>query len=47
MFKKWGMIQDWEKKNKKHFHSVKIGNDILIYINIILVFQINIDYARC
>ena len=25
--------KDWEKKNKKHFHSVKIGNDILIYIN--------------
>ena len=23
----------WEKNNKKHFHSVEIGNDILIYIN--------------
>ena len=26
--------RDWEKNNKKHFHNVEIGNDILIYINI-------------
>ena len=23
----------WEKNNKKHFYSVEIGNDILIYIS--------------
>ena len=39
--------RDWEKNNKKHFHSVDIGNDILIYINIKRVFQIEIDHTRC
>ena len=37
--------RDWEKNNKKHFHSVEIGNDILIFINIKRVFQIEIDYT--
>ena len=37
--------RDWKKKNKKQFPSVEIGNDILIYINIKRVFQIDIDYA--
>ena len=31
-------IRDWGKNNKKHFHSVEIGNDILIYIKIKQVF---------
>ena len=39
--------RDWEKNNKKHFQSVEIGNDILIYINIKRVFQMEIDYTRC
>ena len=26
--------REWEKNNKKHFHSVQLGNYILIYINI-------------
>ena len=26
--------RDWEKNKKKHFHSVEIGNDILVFINI-------------
>ena len=26
--------RDLENNNKKHFHSIEIGNDILIYINI-------------
>ena len=30
--------RDWGKNNKKHFHSVEIGNDILIYIKIKQVF---------
>ena len=30
--------RDWEKKNKKHFHSVEIQNDILNCINIKRVF---------
>ena len=53
MHKKWRMFQfffftrDWEKSNKKCVHSVEIGNDILIYINIKRVFQMKIDYARC
>ena len=32
------LIREWEKNNEKHFHSVEIGNDILIYINIKRVF---------
>ena len=39
--------RDWKKSNKKQFPSVEIGNDILIYINIKRVFQIDIDYTRC
>ena len=39
--------RDWKKNNKKQFPSVEIGNDILIYINIKRVFQIDIDYTRC
>ena len=39
--------RDWEKNNKKHFHSVEIGNDILIYINIKRLFQMGINYTRC
>ena len=31
-------FRDWEKNNKKIFHSVEIGNDIHIYINIKRVF---------
>ena len=42
MCKKWGMFHSFykrlEKNNKKHLHSVKTGNDILIYINIKQVF---------
>ena len=30
--------RDWEKKNKKHFQSVAIENDILVFINIKRVF---------
>ena len=52
MYKKWGMYlfflqKDWERNNKKHFRRVEIRNDILIYINIKLVFQMEIDYTRC
>ena len=39
--------RDCERNNKKHFQSVEIGNDILIYINIKRVFQMEIDYTRC
>ena len=35
------------EKQEKHFHSVEIGNDILIYINIKQVFQMKIDQASC
>ena len=35
--------RDWEKNNKKYFQSVEIGNDILIYINLKRVFQVEID----
>ena len=49
MYKKWRMChfftRDWEKNNKKHFQSTEIGNDVLIYINIKLVFQMEIDYT--
>ena len=38
--------RDREKNNKKHFLSVEIGNEILMYINIKQVFQIEIDYTR-
>ena len=31
-------IRGYEKNKKKHFHSVEIGNYILIYINIKIVF---------
>ena len=38
MSKKWRIFhfftRDWEKNNKKHFHSVEIGNNILIYVKI-------------
>ena len=30
--------RDWEKNKKKHFHSVEIGNDIFVFINIKRVF---------
>ena len=30
--------RDWEKNNKKYFHSVEIGNYILTYINTKRVF---------
>ena len=30
--------RDWGKNNKEHFHSVEIGNDIFIYINVKQVF---------
>ena len=50
MYKKWGMFhfftRDGEKNNKKHFHSIEIGNDI-IYINIKRVLQMEIDYTHC
>ena len=26
--------RDWKKNNRKQFPSVKVGNDVLIYINI-------------
>ena len=42
MYKKWRIFlfftRDWEKNNKNHFHSVEIGNDVVIYINIKQVF---------
>ena len=38
--------RDWEKNNKKHFYSVEVGNDILIYINIKRVFQMEINYTH-
>ena len=51
IYKKLGMFhfftRDWEKNNKKHFHSVEMENDILVYINIKRVFQMGIDYTRC
>ena len=34
---------DWKKNNRKHFLSVEIGSDILIYVNTKQVFQIDID----
>ena len=34
----------WKKNNKKQLPSVEIGNNILIYVNIKRVFQIDIDY---
>ena len=34
--------RDWEKNNKKHFQNVEIRNDILIYINIKRVLQIEL-----
>ena len=37
--------RDWEK-NKKHFQIVEIGNDILIYINIKQVLQMEIHAAN-
>ena len=27
------VTRDWQKNNKKHFDSVEIGNDVLIYTN--------------
>ena len=39
--------RNWKKNNKKYFRSVEIGNDILIYVNIKRVFQVDIDYTRC
>ena len=39
--------KDWEKKNKKHFHRVEIGNNILIDINMKRVLEMEIDYTRC
>ena len=33
--------KDWEKSNKKYFHSVEIRNGILIYVNVTQVF---LDY---
>ena len=41
------ITRDWKKNNKKQFPSVEIRNDILVYINIKRVFQIDIDYTRC
>ena len=38
--------RDWEKNNKKHFQSVEIGNDNLIYINIKGVLQMETEYIR-
>ena len=42
MYEKWGMFRffkkDWEKNNKKYFHSAEIGNYILLYIKIKRVF---------
>ena len=38
--------REWEKNNKKYFQSVEIKNDILIYINIKSVFQMEIDYTH-
>ena len=39
--------RNWEKNNKMHFQNVEIGNDILIYINIKRVFQMELDYILC
>ena len=39
--------RDWKKNKKKQVPTVETGNDILIYINIKQVFQINIDYTHC
>ena len=39
--------RDWKKNNKKQSSSFKIGNYILIYINVKHVFQIDIDCTRC
>ena len=41
------ITRDWKKNNKKQFPSAEIGNNILIYISIKQVFQIDIDYTRC
>ena len=41
------LTRDWEKHSKKNFQSVEIEQDILIYINIKRVFQMEIDYTRC
>ena len=41
------ITRDWKKNNKKQFPSVKLGNDILIYINTKEFFQIDFDCTRC
>ena len=30
--------RDWEKYNKTYFHSIEIGNNILVFINIKQIF---------
>ena len=37
--------RDLEKNNKKHFHSIEIENDILLYISIKQVFRKLITHA--
>ena len=37
--------RDWKNNNKKQFQNVEIGNDILIYISIKRIFQIEIDFT--
>ena len=39
--------RDWKNNNKKQFLNVEIENDILIYVNIKRVLQIDINYTRC
>ena len=37
--------RDLEKNNKKHFHSIEIEHDILVYINVKRVFRKLITHA--
>ena len=37
--------RDWKNNNKKQFQNVEIGDDILIYISIKRIFQIEIDFT--
>ena len=34
---------DQKKNNKKQFPSIEVGNDVLIYVNIKRVFQIDLN----
>ena len=41
------VTRDWKKNNEKQFPSVEIVNNVLIYINIKRVFQIDTNFLHC